>query len=173
MTEQNHAVQQAKNQYEFICALVAAMDIDWDRFEELRTLRDEHISQEGQERGEYFGNAYPEEAKELADLEKIVEGYSWKSQDDVSEAIQQDPLEVSVGFSGWYTPGEKPEPDQYRILLCTGGPAVQITGKLDEHNEPESAEIQHQDWGTPWTGYHNGIDEEVLLKYARQFYFGE
>jgi hypothetical protein len=42
---------------------------------------------------------------------------------------------------------------EYRILLCTGGPAVQITGNLSSYNEPAAATLQHQDWFLPWTDY--------------------
>jgi hypothetical protein len=92
--------------------------------------------------------------------------------DEARRAITEDALEVSVGYSGWYGPGEKPEPDQYRILLCTGGPAVQIFGKLGEHNEPISAELQWQDWFQPWSFYFGPeVQEDILLEYAREFNF--
>lgn len=86
------------------------------------------------------------------------------------QAITEDPLSVLVGYSGWYGPGEKPEPDQYEILLCTGGPAVRIFGKLGEHNEPISAELQWQDWFQPWSFYFGEeVQEDILLEYAREF----
>ena len=56
-----------------------------------------------------------------------------KDQDEARERIEQDPLEVSIR-SDWYTPGETPEPTEFRILLCTGGPAVQIKGELDDQD---------------------------------------
>jgi hypothetical protein len=90
--------------------------------------------------------------------------------DVAREAITQNALEVNVGYSGWYSPGEKPEPDQYRILLCTGGPAIQIFGKLGEYNEPINAELQWQDWFTPWSHYFGDeVREDILIKYAREF----
>jgi len=33
--------------------------------------------------------------------------------------------------------------------------------------------MQWQDWGTPWTNYLNDSDENSLLKFCQQFYFGE
>ena len=99
-----------------------------------------------------------------------------KAREDAEQTIHEDVLSVEVR-SGWYQPGstdgtEKPE--QFTILLCTGGPAVRIIGDLDQYGQPESARIEHQDWGTPWTEYRiNAEDEEVLLTYCRQFYFGE
>lgn len=87
------------------------------------------------------------------------------------EEIQNDPLSVQVR-SGWHNPGETGEPEEYEILLCTGGPAVCIVGRLNGHNEPESARIEHQDWGTPWTALKMDYNaEKTVLEYARQFYY--
>ena len=60
----------------------------------------------------------------------------------------------------------------YELLLGTGGPAVRIVGKLNEHGEPETAELQGQDWGTPWERTENQ-DEDTLLQFAQYFYFAE
>ena len=106
-----------------------------------------------------------------SDDEKLVEA----ARDD----IHADALAVEVR-ADWYTVNAaKPDrkPIEYAILLCTGGPACpacRIRGRLTEHCEPDTAEIEVQDWGTPWTRMwvsHN--DELALLEYARQFYFGE
>ncbi len=77
--------------------------------------------------------------------------------------------------SDWHDPGEKGEALEYELLLCTGGPAVRISGELGEHNEPSSARLEYQDWFTPWEKYitQGGDDDDALLTYARQFYFGE
>jgi hypothetical protein len=50
-------------------------------------------------------------------------------------------------------------------------------GTLDQWSEPETATLEHQDWFKPWTTADlRGSDvpnaEEVMLTYARQFYFG-
>jgi hypothetical protein len=98
---------------------------------------------------------------------------------------------------GWYAPGastfpnsregEDAKPEEYRILLCTGGPACQIVGQLNEHCEPVTAIMQVQDWFQPWTEFRpvadkaehardkfSGYDSEpILLAYARCFWFGE
>lgn len=79
-----------------------------------------------------------------------------EEREQAEQEISEDALSVEI---------EK----HYIILLCWGGPACRITGILDEHNEPETATLQYQDWGTYWTDYD--CDEETLLKYARQFYF--
>jgi hypothetical protein len=106
--------------------------------------------------------------------------------ESAQQRIHEDALSVEVR-SDWYMPGSVVDgaPVEYRILLCTGGPAVQIAGTLSEHGEPETARLEMQDWFLPWTEYRptvaaphgeTHIDtkaEEILLTYAREFYFGE
>lgn len=93
------------------------------------------------------------------------------------QAIQEDPLSVEVR-SRWmelrdWGNKEQVAPAEFKILLCTGGPAVQIIGELNA-GEPEKPRLQHQDWGTPWTDVRlSAEDEETLLAYCREFYFGE
>jgi len=91
------------------------------------------------------------------------------------ERIQEDPLSVEVR-SDWHEPSSKDDkPTEYKILLCTGGPAVRIIGTLDEYGQPETAQIEYQDWFTPWVSYADTSSEEddALLTYARQFYYRE
>lgn len=110
--------------------------------------------------------------------------------EDARQAIHENALSVEVR-SGWRCIGvpstNDTYPAEYRILLCTGGPAVQIMGELSEHGEPETARLMMQDWGLPWTEYRPlstskdaygrpmlvGDAQEILLTYARQFYFSE
>src|SRR5690606_39861453 len=72
------------------------------------------------------------------------------AEDAAREEIEGLPLEVTVR-SGWRRPGEAMEPEEYQILLCTGGPAVRIVGYLGRYGEPTTAVLQYQDWSTPWT----------------------
>lgn len=90
--------------------------------------------------------------------------------EEAEQVIQDDPLSVQVR-SGWSGVGEPLEPSEYEILLCWGGPAVRIVGELNEYKEPETANLEFQDWSISWEGCY--FDEDVLLQYARQFYFGE
>jgi len=92
--------------------------------------------------------------------------------DEVEEEIRNMPLCVEVR-SDWHDVNSHDEyryPTHYKILLGTGGPAVQIVGELDEHGEPETAELQGQDWFTPWERTKEQ-DEDILLQFARFFYF--
>ncbi|GAH39212.1 unnamed protein product [marine sediment metagenome] len=98
----------------------------------------------------------------------------YHDEEKAREAFQDDPLSVEVR-SGWHEPGGDSSATEYTILLCTGGPAVRIIGELGEHQEPETAKIEYQDWFTPWEAYHetSSEEDEALLTYARQFYFSE
>src|SRR5262245_49533610 len=95
--------------------------------------------------------------------------------ESAEQAVYEDPLSIQVR-TGWYSacdPKSDRRPQEFEIPLCTGGPAGRISGRLDEHQEPESARIEHQDWGTPWTEYREARDDEALLAYCRCFCFGE
>jgi len=97
----------------------------------------------------------------------------YHNEDEARQAIDEDPLSVQVR-SAWHTPGEDSSPTEYEILLCTGGPAARIRGEINQYNEPETAQIEYQDWFTPWERYSDTSSEEdeALLTYARQFHFG-
>ena len=89
------------------------------------------------------------------------------------EYIQEMPLEISVR-GHWHTPGEKPEDDEFLILLSTGGPALRIVGDLDRYNKPENPRLQYQNWGTPWTDYGtDGDEDEAMQRFCACFFFGE
>lgn len=91
--------------------------------------------------------------------------------------IDESPLSVTVR-GGWHVPGdaEAAKPEEYEILLSTGGPALRLYGQLDEYMQPDDwPRLQWQDWGTPWTNCEGitGEEREALVAFARCFYFGE
>lgn len=92
--------------------------------------------------------------------------------DAAIDSIYDDPLSVEVR-DGWRSIGSKDSVDkEFRILLSTGGPATQIIGDLDEHDEPCNVKLQAQDWFQPWTTYETEEgDDEILLEYCQQFCF--
>ena len=118
------------------------------------------------------------ESQAKIQLERIIEMVkALDTQDDDAresalQTINEDPLSVEIR-SDWHTPGAESENTEYRILLCTGGPAVRITGDLGCFSEPDSAQLEYQDWFTPWEKLYDTTPEqdEALLQYARQFYF--
>jgi hypothetical protein len=102
-----------------------------------------------------------------------------KEKEDAMQAIQEDPLGVAVR-SGWVSDGdERMEPEEFQILLCTGGPAVRLIGSL-RRGEPHDVYVEYQDWGTPWTSLnirkHFGDKSKAAITaiemYCSQFYFG-
>ena len=195
----NHAEQNARGWAESIAAMVAALECDYDR---LTDLRDEHESlvrdvddlggkleamrkagddPDAEMQGEYddavaaldaFKLDNGDELRELTES-ATIDGDLQESDETARERIQESPLSVQVR-SGWYTPGEREqEPEEFEILLSTGGPALRIRGELDEHAQPCRAWLEYQDWGTPWTEYHGeGLEHSNLMTFCQQFYFG-
>lgn len=96
-----------------------------------------------------------------------------EAEDNALQRIQESPLSVEVR-NGWRVPYSESEPEEYKILLTTGGPALRITGELGDSNEPITAALEYQDWGTPWTELVvEPADYETLMAFVRCFYFGE
>jgi hypothetical protein len=97
-----------------------------------------------------------------------------KAREEAEQTIHEDPLSVQVR-EGWKNPGVVGTPEEFEILLCTGGPAVRIIGDLNEHMEPDNPRLEYQDWFTPWVEYRIADEKKrnALLEYCRQFYFGE
>jgi hypothetical protein len=148
---------------ESLAEMVAALECDYSRLEELREDCAGH--------GDGWADCYRDEAGELAELEAAAG--DCESREDAETRISEDPLSIEVR-SGWTSLGEPLAPEEFCILLGTGGPAVRIVGELDQHMEPTRARIQAQDWFTQWTDYMgDAISQDDLLIYCRQFYFGE
>jgi hypothetical protein len=96
--------------------------------------------------------------------------YDGTNHTDVAEAIEESCREQALSVdvrSGWGTPGYL-EPEEFQILLSTGGPALRIIGDLEDLS-PTHPRLQHQDWGTPWTEYFG--DREALEWFCNLFYF--
>lgn len=165
-TEQERLQEIGRNAYSSIVEMVAALQCDYERLEELRGERDDWNSEH---EAEDWAAVNTEDYEELIGLEDAAG--ECEDEDDARQRIMEDPLSLQLR-SGWYSPGETPEPHEFELLLATGGPAVRIIGELGDHNEPECPRLQAQDWFTPWTDYLEA-DQETLLAYCRVFYFGE
>lgn len=177
MNEQknNRARQQAAAQYESICEMLDALDpeksahryssaLSYDRCVELLTSVD---IDPGEDDLETLREAV---AENIADGTIEPDDYEF-DEEEARRCIDEDPLSVDVR-SGWTSPGCVMDPYEYQILLCTGGPAVRIKGDLDQFNQPDTAEIEYQDWFTGWEWFHE-TEEDILLEYARCFYYGD
>jgi hypothetical protein len=110
------------------------------------------------------GQAQYDSIKEL-----VAQLHEDADSDHARDSILEDALSVQVR-SGWYAPGsEIGKPEEFEILLCTGGPAVRLIGTLDNYGQPDSVSMQVQDWFQPWTGFDptaGDEEEDVLLAYA-------
>ena len=105
-------------------------------------------------------------------------------EDEIREQAQNEALSIEFR-SGWTSNPEEMKPEEFKILLSTGGPACQIVGKIDYGScEPIDIEIQYQDWGTPWEPLQLNStyadkssnitsDYEALEWFCNCFYFGE
>lgn len=186
------AQDQARAQYESVSAMVAAIDCDYSRLEELREeLQDltdtaneaNSVHEEALKIGpDGSAETWAElceanialsdwreaNSEELAQLESNAG--DCEDEDEARQRIQEDALSVEVR-SDWTAPGETLEPSEFCILLCTGGPAVRILGELD-NGSPSRAWLEYQDWGTPWTQLFD-VDASTLIRYASEFFFGE
>ncbi len=175
--QEDHGRQQAKAQACSIVDMVAALNCDYDRLEELQDEREELASAaEDPESEDETAAAIAaltawdnDNAEELAELQAAAGDCT--DQDQAREAIQEHPLSVEVR-SAWDVVGGDTSPSEFRIVLCTGGPHVEIRGELDQYQQPSRAWLQYQDWGTPLTQYFD-IEQSTLLEYCHQFYFGE
>lgn len=123
-------------------------------------------------------NAKEQAKAQFNDIKEMIEALDCAESDsneydDAATTIYEKPLSVEVR-SGWNSPGGEMKAEEFRILLCTGGPAVQIVGDLNQYGEPESAILEYQDWFQPWAEYCLDADEQdILLSFCQQFYFGE
>lgn len=238
----NHAEEQARAQVTSIVALVAALNVDYDRLEELRDAqkaqasishgtmrpqdvlpallgalveRDEdayeqckhlipaHASEDDgaawwtdeapghidalfdalndcAPAGLYFG-AHPgdgsdygfwmseDDMAERAELEEAAGENT--SEEQAREAIECDPLSVEVR-SGWASSTDEFEAEEFRIVLCTGGPHVELVGDLDR-GTPSRVRVIYKDWGTSGEYFPDSEEREAIETYCAQFYFGE
>ena len=94
------------------------------------------------------------------------------SQDELRESVLNSALSVEFR-SGWYSSlDDELIPEEFKILLSWGGPALQIIGELDNYG-PVNPKLQYQDWGTPWTDFEITEDQQDALNwFCNCFYFG-
>lgn len=159
MSTEDRAEDQAKAQVASIVAMVAALKCDYDRLDE---LRDEKRDCEAD--GLVF-----EYHDELAELEAAAGDCT--SEDEARERIQEDPLSVEVR-SNWESTASEFTAEEFRILLCTGGPHVELLGDLDR-GTPSRIRVIYKDWGTSGEHFPDASEREALETYCSQFYFGE
>jgi hypothetical protein len=179
--KRSHSEQQAWAQLSSICELVANLTREGAAREYVKDMLRERCADLLAEAGiQSYDTENTEELQEavavnIGDNTITPDDFEW-DEEEARERIQEDALSVQVR-GDWHTPGDEDagKPTEFEILLCTGGPAVRIRGDLDEHLQPDRAYIEHQDWGTPWQQIFglSSEQQEALLTYCQQFYFGE
>jgi hypothetical protein len=105
--------------------------------------------------------------------DKIFENLKdFESQDQLRESILNSALSVEFR-SGWYSSlDDELVPEEFKILLTWGGPALRIIGELDSYG-PVNPKLQFQDWGTLWTDFEITEDQQDALNwFCNCFYFG-
>lgn len=175
--QENHGFTQAQAQTESIVAMVAALECDYDRLSTLRDERSDLVSaaedpeseDETTEALNALATWHEENIEELNELQAAAGDCA--DEEEARERIQENALSVEVR-SGWDIVGGDMSASEFRIVLCTGGPHVEIRGELDNYGQPSRAWMQYQDWGTPMTQVF-GVEQSTLLTYCSQFYFGE
>ena len=96
----------------------------------------------------------------------------YNAQDQLRESILNSALSVEFR-SGWYSSlDDELVPEEFKILLSWGGPALRIIGELDNYG-PVNPKLQFQDWGTLWTDFKITEDQQKALNwFCNCFYFG-
>lgn len=159
----DRAKLQAIAQMESVFAMVAALECDYDELEDLRNLKEDHEP----DAPKSWDETYPAMAEKLDELEEAANGCT--DREEAEQAIQEDPLSVEIR-SDWCSPGETMEAGEFRIVLCTGGPHVELVGDLDR-GTPSRVRCLYKDWGDSGELYQ--FDHDAVLTYCSQFYFGE
>jgi len=97
--------------------------------------------------------------------------------DEDCEALEEEARTLALSLevrSDWHSVGDNLEPTQGRLLITTGGPALQVLLDIDD-NEGSDPRLQIADWGRNWTDYKpkGGQDAwDALDWFAGLWYFG-
>jgi hypothetical protein len=130
-------------------------------------------------------DARQQAAAQLENIAELLKGaldYGGVLTDQLIEELEELPLELLVRGprEGWTVPGaplpaDWATPAEFQILLCTGGPAVRLTGRLDWQScTPYLVQLEYQSWWAPWTVYPLSSEEvAVLLEFSQLFFWGE
>ena len=104
--------------------------------------------------------------------QQLQESNDYDQQDELRESILNSALSVEFR-SGWYSSlDDELVPEEFKILLSWGGPALRVIGELDNYG-PVNPKLQYQDWGTLWTDFEITEDQQEALNwFCNCFYFG-
>ena len=104
--------------------------------------------------------------------QQLQESNDYNQQDELRESVLNSALSVEFR-SGWYSSlDDELVPEEFKILLTWGGPALRIIGELDNYG-PVNPKLQYQDWGTPWIDFKiTEYQQNALNWFCNCFYFG-
>ena len=111
--------------------------------------------------------------------ETEYEGETFHDSTELIERAEQMALSVRVRC-GWHTTGnDDTQPEEFEILLSTGGPASRIYGTLDDDLYPDDIRFEVQDWYQPWTRGNllkahpdKRFEKNALEWFVQCFWFG-
>ncbi len=137
---------------------------------------------------DYSENDRTDGLGDLSEIVRLVKILDWARDTDrhqlaenIEQLIHEIPLSITVR-DGWRSPGQPidEQPEEFEILLGTGGPAVRIYGTLSQYGEPDQCQLQNQDWFKPWQAVHISRNRDkvneatrALLKFCQCFYFAD
>lgn len=151
------AHDQAAAQVASIVEMVAATRVDYDRLEELQeALNAASDSDEPMD---------PSEAEELAELE--AQAGDCASEGEAWQRIDEDPLSVEFR-SGWSDSREALQPEEFRIVLYTNGPHVELRGELDG-GSVKRVRVLFKGWGESGELFCMDDAERDLETYCAHF----
>jgi len=114
----------------------------------------------------------------VEDLIRLHKAYqeAMLDSDEGCEALEEEARDHALSVevrSGWQSIGDSLEPTQARVLITTGGPALQVLLDIDD-GEGSDPRLQIADWGKSWTDYKpTGGDDawDALDWFAGLWYF--
>ena len=139
--------RQAKAQYETIESLLAAYNCDYGRLNELQEMQTEYTA-------DTWAKECPDEAQELEKLR--TEAGEFDNQDEALKAIHNNALSVEYR-SGWESDRSDMTPAEVRVVLCTGGPHVEIVADISQGGVSRPR-ILYRGWGVAGELYDFNTD---------------
>lgn len=73
--------------------------------------------------------AHEQAQAQVSSIVELVADLNGGDYEEAIKAIENNPLSVEYR-SGWTVPGRDMAPDEYRVVLCTGGPHVELRGDI-------------------------------------------
>lgn len=158
MNDNNHAEQQAIAQVATITDLMSCMAADFTDYKEARNelaraeTRYQELRAENNTDDFDYTDGLDAAREDLGAayeaLAEFPEGMTeFDDEDDLNEAIDTNALSVEYR-SGWSNDREDLEPEEVRVVLCTGGPHVEIIADFDSRSGASSPRVLYRDWGT-------------------------